>query len=77
MLDQYTIYDILISEKEKKPYYFGTFEDTEDPDIEWPHRHDYFSITYFTEGYGTNVIDFKEYEIYQPKDWNEILRNMK
>ena len=60
---QYTIYDILNSEKDTKPYYFGTFEGTEEPEIEWPHRHDYFSIIYFTQGNGINVIDFKEYEI--------------
>jgi len=59
----YSIYDIIISETEKRPYYFGTFEDTEDPVIDWPHRHDYYSIIYFLHGSGINVIDFKEYEI--------------
>jgi len=63
MINQYTIYDILVSEKEKKPYYFGTFEDIKDPEIEWPHLHDYSSFIYFTHGKGANIIDDKEYEI--------------
>lgn len=63
MIKEYSIHDILINEEGDKPYYFGTFEGTEDPDIEWPHRHDYYSIIYFTAGEGLNVIDFKEHPI--------------
>ncbi|MBN1180992.1 MAG: helix-turn-helix domain-containing protein [Bacteroidales bacterium] len=63
MLTQYTIYDIINSQVNKRPYFYGIFEDTEDPDIEWPHRHDYYSLIHFTQGNGLNVIDFKEYEI--------------
>lgn len=44
-------------------FYIGTFEGTEDPQVEWPHRHDFYSIVWFTKSTGINVIDFEEYEI--------------
>lgn len=44
-------------------YYIGTFEGTENPDVQWPHRHDFYSIVWFTDSRGINVIDFEEYEI--------------
>lgn len=31
--------------------------------MEWPHRHDFYSIVWFTDSTGINVIDFEEYEI--------------
>lgn len=31
--------------------------------MEWPHRHDFYSIVWFTESTGVNVIDFDELEI--------------
>lgn len=63
MLKEYTISEIIISNSPNKPYYIGTFEDTEAGDIDWPHKHDFFSIVWFTHSYGVNVIDFEEYEI--------------
>ncbi len=63
MLKEYTIADILQSNQETIPYYIGTFEGTEDPDIEWPHRHAFYSLVWFTEGTGFYVVDFQEYEI--------------
>lgn len=63
MLKEYTIADILQSSQENIPYYIGTFEGTDDPDIEWPHRHAFYSLVWFTEGNGFYVIDFQEYEI--------------
>lgn len=63
MLKEYSIQDILDSSSQYIPYHAGTFEGTEDPDIEWPHRHSYFSLVWFTEGSGFYVIDFEEYEI--------------
>lgn len=62
MLKEYSISDIL-STTENVPYFVGTFEDTDDPDIEWAHRHSFYSLVWFTQGKGFYVIDFKEYEI--------------
>lgn len=31
--------------------------------VAYPHRHDFFEILYITEGHGTHIIDFIEYEI--------------
>lgn len=58
----YKISDILDS-IEPVQHYIGIFEETPDPDIEWPHRHNIYSIVWFTQGKGLNVIDFEEYEI--------------
>lgn len=58
----YKISDILDS-IEPVQHYIGIFEETPDPDIEWPHRHNFYSIVWFTQGKGLNVIDFEEYEI--------------
>ena len=63
MLKEYTIADILQSPQETIPYYIGTFEGTDDPNIEWPHRHTFYSLVWFTEGTGFYVVDFQEYEI--------------
>lgn len=66
MLKEYSISDILgLSPLSSKyiPYYIGTFEDTDDPDIEWAHRHSFYSLVWFTHGNGFYVVDFQEYEI--------------
>ena len=63
MLQQYSIADILSLPSQHIPYYIGTFEGTEDPDIQWPHRHDYYSLVWFTSGKGFYVVDFEEYEL--------------
>ncbi len=63
MLPEYSLSDIIISNSQKLPFYIGTFEGTEDPDIDWPHRHNFYSIVWFTQGSGINVIDFEEYNI--------------
>ena len=62
MLQEYSIADIL-SSSGYIPYFVGTFEDTQDPDIEWEHRHSFYSLVWFTEGRGFYVVDFQEYEI--------------
>lgn len=63
MLKEYAISDILALPSQHIPFYTGTFEGTEDPEIEWAHRHSFFSFVWFTEGTGFYVIDFEEYEI--------------
>jgi len=59
----YQITDILPELTKPTEYYVGVFEDTPDPEIEWPHRHAFYSLVWFTKGNGINVIDFNEYEI--------------
>ncbi|MCR9229119.1 MAG: AraC family transcriptional regulator [Flavobacteriaceae bacterium] len=63
MLKEYSISDIILSNPKEKFFYFGTFEATEDPNVEWPHRHDFYSLVWFIKSTGVNVIDFEEYEI--------------
>lgn len=62
-MKEYSISNILALPSQYIPYYTETFEGTEDPEIEWPHRHSFFSLVWFTEGIGFYVIDFEEYEI--------------
>lgn len=59
----YQINDIISDLTKPKAYYVGVFENTPDPDIDWPHRHGFYSLVWFTQGNGINVIDFDEYEI--------------
>lgn len=59
----YQITDIIPKLTKPTEYYVGVFEDTPDPEIEWPHRHAFYSFVWFTQGNGMNVIDFDEYEI--------------
>lgn len=63
MLKEYSISNILDLPTQYIPYYAGTFEETEDPEIEWPHRHAFYSLVWFTQGQGFYVVDFQEYEI--------------
>ena len=63
MLTEYSISDIITSNPKEKFYYAGTFENTENPNVEWPHRHDFYSLVWFTKSTGINVIDFEEHEI--------------
>lgn len=63
MLKEYSISDILDLPTQYIPCYAGTFEGTEDPDIEWPHRHSFYSFVWFTKGSGFYVVDFQEVEI--------------
>ena len=60
----YKISDIVSDMPKSAEYYFGIFEDTPNPIIEWPHRHGFYSFIWFTKGSGINVIDFDEYEIF-------------
>lgn len=63
MLTEYSISEIITSNPKEKAFYIGTFENTENPNVDWPHRHDFYSIVWFTNSLGINVIDFEEYEI--------------
>lgn len=61
-MKSYKINQILNSSEEIQ-FYIGIFENTPDSIIEFPHRHDFYSIVWFLKGKGFNVIDFNEYEI--------------
>ncbi len=63
MLKEYSISDILGLPPQHISYFVGTFEGTDDADIEWPHRHNFYSLIWFTEGSGFYVIDMQEFEI--------------
>lgn len=63
MLKEYSVSDILGLPSQHLPYFVGTFEDTEDADVEWPHRHNFYSLVWFTKGSGFYVIDMQEYKI--------------
>lgn len=63
MLKEYSIANILGVPNHFISYFVGTFEGTEDPDIEWPHRHSFYSLVWFTHGSGFYVVDFQEYPI--------------
>lgn len=64
MLKEYSICNIIGLPLQYIPCFAGSFEGTEDADLEWPHRHTFYSIVWFTKGSGTYVIDFEEYEIH-------------
>ncbi len=59
----YQIIDIIPKLAKPVEYYASIFEQTPDPEIEWPHRHAFYSLVLFTRGSGINVIDFDEYKI--------------
>jgi len=63
MLKEYSISDILELSPRYIPYHADTFEGMEDPAAEWPHRHTFYSVVWFTKGTGMYVIDSQEYEI--------------
>jgi len=56
----YSISDILPDLNQSLGYYIGVFEDTPDPILEWPHRHDFYSLVWFTKGKGFNVLGEQE-----------------
>nr|WP_294896017.1 AraC family transcriptional regulator [uncultured Pedobacter sp.] len=59
----YQIDDIIPKLNESIEYYAGVIEDISDPNIEWPHRQGFYSLVWFTQGNGLNIIEFEEYEI--------------
>jgi AraC-like DNA-binding protein len=63
LLTEYSISEIIASIPKESVFYIGTFEGTEGADVDWPHRHDFYSLVWFTKSSGINVIDFEEYEI--------------
>ncbi|MCT1530528.1 AraC family transcriptional regulator [Sphingobacterium daejeonense] len=62
-MKNYSIEDIIPDIEQSMGYYVGVFEETPDPVIEWPHRHNFYSLVWFKKGVGINVIDFNEHEI--------------
>ena len=62
-MKSYHTHEIIPKMKQSLKSFVGIFEATTDPDVEWPHRHKFFSLVWFTHGSGINVIDFDEYQI--------------
>ena len=63
MITEYSISNIITSNPKGKKYYIGTFEEIDKPKVDWPHRHNYYSLVWFTKGSGNNVLDFEDYDI--------------
>lgn len=63
-MQSYKIRDILEKPVFNALFSIDRFEYMIEPNVEWPHRHEYYLIIWFQQGRGTNVIDFSEYEIH-------------
>ena len=63
MLHEYSIPDIFPMLSLEASYYIYSFRKIDISCLVWPHKCDFYSIIWFTEGYGFNVIDFTEYAI--------------
>lgn len=63
MLQEYFIQDLFSALSRRVPYYVSPFRDIELSHLVWPHKYDFYSIIWFTQGCGLNVIDFTEYAI--------------
>lgn len=63
MLQKYSISDIFPALSEHTSCHVCSFERIDQSHWVWPHKRDFYSITWFMEGEGFNVIDFTEYLI--------------
>lgn len=63
MLQEYSIQDLFSTLSRRLSCCVYPFQSIEFPHLVWPHRCDFYSIIWFTEGCGFNVIDFTEYAI--------------
>lgn len=63
MLQEYTILDLFPELPKRTSYYFYFFEKLDLSHLVWPHKCDFYSLVWFTEGGGVNVIDSTEYLI--------------
>ena len=74
MLKEYTIKDICPALSKQVLNYVCPLEKIDQIGLAWPHKRNFYSITWFTEGNGTAIIDFAEYSI-QPNShfWHVCL----
>ncbi len=63
MLKQYSIRDMPVKFPKQVLYYVCSLEEVDESRLVWPHKRSFYSITWFIEGHGINVIDFTEYPI--------------
>ncbi len=63
MLKQYSIRDMPVVFPKQVLYYVCRLEEVDQSRLVWPHKRNFYSITWFVEGHGINVIDFTEYPI--------------
>ncbi len=63
MLQEYSISDIYPILPKPALYHVCSLEKTDLSHLSWPHKRDFYSIFWFMEGHGFNVIDFTEYII--------------
>lgn len=63
MLKEYTIKDICPALSMQVLYHVCPLEKIDQLRLYWPHKRNFYSITWFTEGNGQNIIDFTEYPI--------------
>ncbi|WP_027318097.1 AraC family transcriptional regulator [Bacteroides graminisolvens] len=63
MLKEYTIKDICPALSKQVLNYVCPLEKIDQIGLAWPHKRNFYSITWFTEGNGTAIIDFAEYSI--------------
>lgn len=63
MLQEYSISDIFPALSPQAIYHVCSLEKTDQSHLVWPHKRDFYSIIWFTDGHGFNVIDFTEYII--------------
>jgi len=59
----HTISAVALCKNTLPHYYIRRFNTRKKIKIELPHVHDYYAVFLFSEGFGINVIDFKEYPI--------------
>lgn len=63
MLQEYTIVDMIPTLPKHILYYVCPFEKIDQTHLVWPHKRAFYSIIWFIEGQGFNVIDFTKYII--------------
>ncbi|MDR1938535.1 MAG: AraC family transcriptional regulator [Tannerellaceae bacterium] len=63
MLQEYSISDMFPALAPQTLYHVCSFDGIDQSHLAWPHKRDFYSIIWFIEGQGFNVIDFTEYII--------------
>ncbi|GHS91120.1 AraC family transcriptional regulator [Bacteroidia bacterium] len=63
MLKEYSISDIFPKLPKQVLHHACLFEKIDQSRLVWPHKCDFYSIIWFINGYGFNVVDFTEYAI--------------
>ncbi|HBG40805.1 MAG TPA: hypothetical protein DDZ96_05605 [Porphyromonadaceae bacterium] len=62
-MKEYSFTEVLPDAMQERFFYIRHFTSMDDAELEWPHRHLFFSFVWFTHGSGIYVIDSDEFEI--------------